>query len=379
MNYSTDGQFVPPEQNGVDGQNRNFGPAVPHFVSYEFWNSQKRCIKKLSTFAAVAILLFMFFSSVYSGIAQAVLKIASVSLTYFEYQQFAEKWNSSEFQAVFEIMYSVLIVGGPFFLVGRRAKKRGYLESIPMDKPLNTKFLPLIIVGAFGICLFGNVITSYFLAAIEIFFGIKLQTPAMPAVSPTFSGILMCYVSRAVVPALIEEMALRGIIMQPLRRYGDKFAIVCSSLIFGLMHCNLIQSPFAILAGFAIGYAVIVTESLWTGIIIHFLNNAFSVTVTIVTDLYGLDSKAYLFCNAFFISAMVIGGMCTFVYLKKFSKPLKKTSLVNQGKNFYALPHPYSARVSDKMLYKTFLYNAPMLIAFIAVVYETIVLTAALT
>ena len=294
MNYST------------DGQNLNFGPVVPHFIPHEIWNSQKNCIQKLSTFAAVAILMFMLFSSVYSGVAQAVLKVASVVLPYFEYQQFATKWNSAEFQYVFEMIYSVLIVGGPFFLVGRRAKKRGFLETIPMDKPLNAKFLPLIIVGAFGICLFGNVITSYFLAIIEAFFGLKLQMPAMPEVPATIPGILMCYASRAVVPALIEEMALRGIIMQPLRRYGDKFAIVCSSVIFGLMHCNLIQSPFAILAGFAIGYAVIATESLWTGIIIHFLNNAFSVTVTIITERYGTDSSAYVLCNVFFISAMVI-------------------------------------------------------------------------
>lgn len=378
MNYSTDGQFVPPEQNGAFGQNRFSGPVFPHFVPHEVWNSQKDCIKKISSLAAVAILLFMLLSSVFSGIAQAVLKIASVSLTYTEYQQFAAKWNSAEFQYVFEIIYSVLIVGGPFFLVGRIAKKRGLLDSVPMEKPVNAKFLPLIILGAFGICLFGNVITSYFLAIIEVFFGIKLQMPAMTAVPQTFFGVILCYISRAVVPALIEEMALRGIIMQPLRRYGDKFAIVCSALIFGLMHCNLIQSPFAILAGFAIGYAVIVTESLWTGVIIHFINNAFSATVTIISDWYGTDSTAYAACNVFFVAAIVIGGLCTFIYLKKFSKPLKQSGLVNQGKSFFGALHPYSAKVSEKMLYKAFLINIPMLIAFIAVIYETIIMTQAL-
>ena len=135
------------------------------------------------------------------------------------------------------------------------------------------------------------------------------------------------------------------------------------------------QIPFAILAGFAIGYAVIVTESLWTGIIIHFLNNAFSVTVSIVTDLYGIESTAYAVCNVIYVSVLLVGGLCTFIYLKKFGKPLKKTRLVNQGKNFYGVPHPYSARVSGKMLYKEFLINVPMILAFIAVLYETVVIT----
>ena len=80
MNYSTDGHFVPPEQNGVSGQNRFSGPVFPHFVPHGVWTSQKDCIKKLSSLAAVAILMFMLLSSVFSGIAQAVLKIASVSI-----------------------------------------------------------------------------------------------------------------------------------------------------------------------------------------------------------------------------------------------------------------------------------------------------------
>ena len=373
MNYS------PPEnnnwQNFQNNQNWNFSVKRPHFVPRSIWNREKRHIKKLSFLAAAAVLGFILLSSVFTGVAQGILSVVSVMGTAADYKQFAEKWNSAQFQYVFEIIYSVFVIGGAFFTAGYFAKKKGYLGTIPMGKPKNAKFMPVIIIGGFGICLFGNIITSYFDAIVQAVFGFNMNIPQMPETPRSVTGILLFYLSTAVVPALIEEMALRGIVMQTLRRYGDLFAIICSALIFGLMHCNLMQIPFAIIAGVAIGYAVVVTESVWTGVIIHFLNNAFSVTVSIVDDFYGLQSTEYVICNAAFYFIIAIGGLCTFIYFKKYSKPLKKTKLVNQGKNFYGIPHPMSARVSNGSLYKAFLLTFPMLIAFIAVLYETIIVT----
>lgn len=373
MNYS------PPEnnnyQNYQQNQNWNFGPKIPHFVPRGIWNREKRHLKKLSFLAASAVLVFILFSSVFTSVAQVILSVVSVTGTAAEYQQFAEKWNSAQFQYVFEILYSVFVIGGAFFTAGYFAKKKGYLRSIPMGKPINAKRMPVIVIGGFGVCLFGNIITSYFDAIIQAVFGFNMNIPQMPETPKSVTGILLFYLSTAVVPALIEEMALRGIVMQFLRRYGDLFAIVCSAIIFGFMHCNLMQIPFAIIAGVAIGYAVIVTESVWTGVIIHFLNNAFSVSVSIVDDFYGLQSTEYIICNAIFYFVIVIGGVCTFIYFKKYGKPLKKTKLVNQGKDFYGVPHPMSARVSNGSLYKAFLLTLPMLIAFLAVVYETVIIT----
>lgn len=74
---------------------------------------------------------------------------------------------------------------------------------------------------------------------------------------------------------------MRGVVMQPLRKYGDWFAILTSAFVFALMHGNLVQAPFAFIAGIGLGYAVIASGSLWTGILIHLLNNSISVIQTI--------------------------------------------------------------------------------------------------
>lgn len=374
MNYSQGG-YQPPNNQNYEPNRFNpppFGKKIPHFVPQEIWSREKTNIRKLSVLAASGVLLFILLSSVFGGGMQAVLMVFK-NIDGFDYSSFAGKWNSAEFYYAYTIIYSVFIVGGPFFIIGKIAKKKGLLGNIPLDKPKNPRFLPLVVFGAFGVCLFGNIITSYIDVAIETVFGFDMQMPEMAETPRSFVGVLFFYLSTAVVPALIEEIALRGIVMQPLRRYGDMFAVLCSSIIFGLMHCNLMQIPFAFIAGIAIGYAVIVTESVWTGVLIHFLNNAFSVTVSIIEDFYSLESTAYIVANVFFYAFIAVGIAFSVLYAKRYNTyRFRKSPLVNQGKNFYGFPPAYSARISTKTLYKEYLVTAPMIIAFIAVAYETV-------
>ena len=93
---------------------------------------------------------------------------------------------------------------------------------------------------------------------------------------------------------------MRGVVMQPLRKYGDWFAILTSAFVFALMHGNLVQAPFAFIAGIGLGYAVIASGSLWTGILVHLLNNSISVIQTIAIA-YLPEGKAAI------VSAILIG------------------------------------------------------------------------
>ena len=52
---------------------------------------------------------------------------------------------------------------------------------------------------------------------------------------------------------------------------------------------------------------------------------------------------------------------------------MKKSPLINEGRDFYGQPHPLSAKVSNKKLFGTYVLTVPMIIAFIAVVYETVI------
>ena len=46
------------------------------------------------------------------------------------------------------------------------------------------------------------------------------------------AGLLLFFLRTALVPAFVEELCFRGVILQPLRRFGDWFAIFTSALLF---------------------------------------------------------------------------------------------------------------------------------------------------
>lgn len=71
---------------------------------------------------------------------------------------------------------------------------------------------------------------------------------------------------------MVEEMIYRGFVMRGLEKYGKAFAIVVSSVFFGIMHQNLVQSVFAIIAGLILGY-VAMNYSLKWSMILHIINN----------------------------------------------------------------------------------------------------------
>ncbi|MBW9200537.1 type II CAAX endopeptidase family protein [Bacteroides gallinaceum] len=78
---------------------------------------------------------------------------------------------------------------------------------------------------------------------------------------------------------VVEELLLRGAIQGHLMRIwkNPAWAIVLSSLIFGLMHGNPVQIFFAFLTGVALGWMYCRTGSLLPGMLMHFINNGSSV------------------------------------------------------------------------------------------------------
>lgn len=129
--------------------------------------------------------------------------------------------------------------------------------------------------------------------------------------------IVLFYVTVAVLPALIEEFAFRGVILNIFRKYSDGLAVLVSGVTFGLMHGNFAQIPFALVVGLVLGYIAVKTNSLLPGIIIHFMNNALSVTFTLLstnTDLY--DSAVNLI-NSLVLIVIGILALLSFSVLSR--------------------------------------------------------------
>lgn len=277
--FNNQGAYAGSPQYNYNYQAPRQAPADP------FINREARHLAKLSILAGTAILSFLGMQNII-GVLLSWLGLTDIYI------------NNYTFQMVIDILVSILCVFVPFFAVYALYPSGDKDMCFEFGKPVSSKAFLLALGSGVMICLLGDYIGSGFTCFAKgfgvSFMDIDTNTPTN--IFDFFVYTIEC----AVVPALVEEFAVRGVIMQPLRRYGDRFAIVMSALIFALMHGNMLQIPVALIGGIALGYFAIATKSIWTSVAIHFANNLIAVIVTtgqnsvIVGVLYSIFSVAII-------------------------------------------------------------------------------------
>jgi membrane protease YdiL (CAAX protease family) len=82
----------------------------------------------------------------------------------------------------------------------------------------------------------------------------------------------------SVVPAIIEELAFRGVIQSSLEKVFDaRDAWIIQAALFSVLHLLPINFPSHFLMGLCFGYARNRTRSLYPGMLMHASWNAFVV------------------------------------------------------------------------------------------------------
>ena len=161
--------------------------------------------------------------------------------------------------------------------------------------------------------------------------------------------------SMAIFPAIIEEFCVRGVVLQTLRRYGDGFAIIMSAFIFSILHGNMVQIPYTMLAGIYFGYICVVTGSLWPSMILHFVNNLFSVLEVIIISYKGEEFGAYatVIMLGLLVVIGIIGGIIFFT--------MKQKPVLQKGVKYL--------RTDEK--FESILKNPAMIIAIVIMLINT--------
>lgn len=150
------------------------------------------------------------------------------------------------------------------------------------DNPFASKRAPrgsylIAIFGGMVISAFGNVVSSYVVTLLN---GVGVPSPDFPSTIETSTlSLLLNIVASAVFPAIFEEMVFRGYVLRALLPHGERTAVLLSAVLFGLIHGNIVQVPFAAVFGFVLGWLMVRTNSIWPGVILHGVNNAFAVVM----------------------------------------------------------------------------------------------------
>ena len=108
----------------------------------------------------------------------------------------------------------------------------------------------------------------------------------------TFGGLLLNLVIIALIPAVGEELTFRGVLQQSLtRKMNPHIAILLSAAIFSFIHFQFYGFLPRMFLGMLLGYMFYTTNSLWTSILMHFLNNGSAVVLYYLSykGLIGID------------------------------------------------------------------------------------------
>lgn len=254
---------------------------------------------------------------------------------------------------LFDTLYSFFCVGLPFLIVFIIYKATGlYKEPLPFGLHADNSSPLLLILGGLGVCYAGDILSSvmlqYFRTAGIEFYSYEQISEMQSEIPETVPMLILMVLRTAVIPALVEEFAFRGVIMQPLRKYGDWFAIITSAVLFGCIHGNFMQIPFAMIAGVALGYVCVVSGSMWVNIALHLLNNLFSVLYTMILST-GEGVGQMLISGLFIYGMIFIGVIALILYIKKnrnFARLYKSEHKDISGKaKFYFLMPSLAAAV----------------------------------
>lgn len=83
----------------------------------------------------------------------------------------------------------------------------------------------------------------------------------------------------AIVPGICEEIMFRGTILRAYEKLGIKKAIIISAVLFGLFHFTLINFIGPAVLGIVFGIMVYRTNSIYSSMIAHTLNNSIALTI----------------------------------------------------------------------------------------------------
>lgn len=298
--------------NGYYNQNPygGYGGPVPPYSQNNYFNQiaaaklaakqERRAIRRLGNIIGgclIAFLLVQFAASLFLGMFPSVYELYT---------------TSSVFQNSFGVIAIELIaVVMPFGLMAY-FNKNEYGESGPVPGA-KIKPLDLLLWVGFGLLLSNA--ANYLVSLMSVFFealGFELTSGESLPPANALDCVLL-FVSTAVVPAVCEEFAMRCCSLGILQKYGKGFAVFCVSVVFGLMHGNLVQFIFAALLGFGLGYVTVLTGSIWPAVLIHGLSNGRSVIADISAYLWGQEVSDGISVAVFYL--LVVFGVISTVIL----------------------------------------------------------------
>lgn len=190
-----------------------------------------------------------------------------------------------------------------FYMIGNKINIK---EAIRFNSPglLPSILIVLISAPAFYAATALNSIVIYVLQ----FVGQAPEDMGIP-IPQNPSELFLSILVIAVAPSICEEILHRGILLRAYENRGTVKAIVISSIMFGVFHFDITNLFGPILLGLLFGYYVVRTNSIFAGVIAHFMNNFLATILQYLFKDLESDSSAYTLADLGY--TLMFGVICT--------------------------------------------------------------------
>jgi len=150
-------------------------------------------------------------------------------------------------------------------------------------------------------------------------------------------GIVLYFISLVIIPPVAEEFVCRYVMLNALKKYGNGFAIIATSLFFGFMHARVNAFIYATLMGVFLAYIAIKTKSIWFPVIMHAIVNGVSFMFQWLYSLPGFEYSAEVIYAVFLciIAIICIIYLITLIIRRKeikLKKPVDYAHITNRNK-----------------------------------------------
>lgn len=182
---------------------------------------------------------------------------------------------------------TVALVAG-IYLFGVRRKGMGW--QILGIRPISGVWIMITLAVSF----IAIPLTAIITLLITLALGLPLENPQLDFLLPEginlFTAMLMILLAGILVP-IAEELIFRGFLYNFLKeRWGVWPGVFISSLIFGIIHGNIIVGLTAFLLGILLAIVYEYSRSLWASILVHAINNSAKIALLYIMIELGLTN-----------------------------------------------------------------------------------------
>ena len=172
-------------------------------------------------------------------------------------------------------------------------------------------FIKFFLISYFVMVLL-NLFTMGFILVVGKVKGADVVNPLEGVISN--SSIWATIIFAGILSPIIEEILFRGVMLNKLRTYGDKIAIITTALLFGLFHENFSQFFYAVGLGVVFAYVTLKTGTIKYSIGLHIMINMMGSVIG--TKVLSSNTATMIF--GIVVWVFVIAGLILFI--KDFEK-----------------------------------------------------------